>query len=322
MNSTHLIISAIITLAISFVFTGMLIPCFRKKQFGQYIREEGPKSHIRKSGTPTMGGIAIIAAVTVGLLIYGFIGDILGTPLYITLITMIAFGVIGFVDDYAKVAKKDNLGLNAKQKLIMQTVIGFVIAIYMLNTKGGDVFIPFFKVNVDFGMLYVPFIMFVEIAMSNSVNLTDGLDGLAASTTTVVAVFFAVLGYNMGDVLMTASGLVLAAALIGFLAFNKHPAKIFMGDTGSMALGGLLSAIAIMGKREFLLPIAGLIYVLESISVIIQVAYFRKTGGQRFFKMAPIHHHFELSGMKEPAVVFMFSVFTMLCGIIAYISST
>lgn len=180
--------------------------------------------------------------------------------------------------------------------------------------------IPFVNIYVNFGLLFMPFVILTEVAMSNGVNLSDGLDGLASSVTLVVAILFAVVGYTHDVYILTVSGLAIAGSLIGFLFFNKYPAKIFMGDTGSMALGGVLSAIAIVSKTEFLLPIAGIIYVVESLSVIIQVVYFRKTGGKRFFRMAPIHHHFELGGMKEYNVVKLFTLVTVCSSVIAYFS--
>lgn len=316
-----IITRAIITLAVAFVLscigTGLLIPFMKKKQFGQYIREDGPQAHLSKQGTPTMGGLAFVAAITIAILSSGPVS----AGKIAVILTMLAFGAIGFIDDYNKIAKKENEGLTPKQKIILQVVFGLVLAVYMAMTSGTTVVIPFFKTVVDFGILYVPFIIFVEVAMSNAVNLTDGLDGLASSTTAIVAALLAVIGLNVfvNDTMLLSSAAVIGG-LLGFLVFNKYPAKIFMGDTGSMALGGVLSAIAIIGHAEFLLPIAGMIFVLEALSVIIQVAYFKKTGGKRFFRMAPLHHHFELGGMKEYYVVLLFCVFTAACSLIAYIS--
>ena len=215
-----------------------------------------------------------------------------------------------------------NEGLTPKQKLILQAVFGLALAIFMMSKEGTAMFIPFFRKTVDIGILYIPFVVFIEIAMANAVNLTDGLDGLAASNSAIVACTFAIIGMSVrgGNEPMAVAGQAVFGALIGFLMYNHYPAKIFMGDTGSMALGGVLSAMAIVGHMEWLLPIAGLIYVIEALSVIIQVTYFKKTGGKRVFRMAPIHHHFELGGWHETKVVKVFCVFTFLCCVIAYFS--
>lgn len=320
MTLTRAIIDLLIAFAVSCAGTAVLIPVLKKKQFGQYIREDGPQAHLSKQGTPTMGGAAFVTAIAVAILASGDFN----ISKVVVLLTMFAYGIIGFIDDYNKIAKKENEGLTPKQKIVLQVLFGLALAIYMAYAEGTDVFIPFFKVNIHFGILYIPFIIFVEVAMANAVNLTDGLDGLASSTTVIVALLFAILGWESftnGDTTMTASSVAVVGALLGFLVFNKYPAKIFMGDTGSMALGGVLSAIAIVGHLEFLLPIAGLIYVCEALSVIIQVLYFRKTGGKRFFRMAPLHHHFELGGMKEYHVVVMFCAFTLVCSAIAYFAA-
>lgn len=313
MQTSQNTISVVVALLCSGILTGILIPYFKKKQFGQYIREEGPEAHKKKSGTPTMGGIAFITAITIGLIASGINADKIAI-----ILTMLAFGAVGFIDDYNKIAKKNNLGLTPMQKIILQVLFSVGIGVYMLLTHRTDILIPFFKCSVGIGILYFPFIVFVEVAMTNSVNLTDGLDGLASSVTVIVALVFSFAGQALNNPVLFVSGQVVAAALLGFLMFNKYPAKVFMGDTGSMALGGVLSGMAIVSGTEFLLPIAGLIYVLEALSVIIQVQYFRKTGGKRFFRMAPLHHHFELGGKNEVQIVSMFSAFTLVCSIIGY----
>lgn len=238
------------------------------------------------------------------------------------LLTMYAYGAIGFIDDYNKIAKKQNEGLTPKQKLILQVLFGVALAVFMMLKEGTGVFIPFARVTVDMGILYIPFIVFIEVAMANSVNLADGLDGLASSTSSIVAMTFALIGMTLrgGNEPMAVAGQAVFGAAIGFLMYNHYPARIFMGDTGSMALGGVLSAMAIVGHMEWLLPIAGLIYVIEALSVIIQVTYFKKTGGKRVFRMAPIHHHFELGGWHETKVVKVFCLFTFVCCVIAYLS--
>ena len=314
---------AVIAFAVSMFVTARMIPFLREKQFGQFIREDGPQAHMSKAGTPTMGGIAMVAGITVALIASSFITGKFGADKLAILLSMYAFGFIGFVDDYNKIAKKQNEGLTPRQKIVLQVLFGAALAVFMMLREGTSVLIPFAKVSVDFGVFYIPFIIFVEVAMANSVNLTDGLDGLASSTSAIVAACFAVIGMFIipgGNEPMAAAAQAVFGAALGFLVYNHYPARIFMGDTGSMALGGVLSATAIIGHVEWLLPIAGLIFVCEALSVIIQVTYFKKTGGKRIFRMAPIHHHFELGGWHETKVVRVFCLFTLVCCIIAVIS--
>lgn len=316
MQILRLIFMVAVALIASSAFTAIEIPALQKKQFKQFIREEGPKSHLSKEGTPTMGGISIFAA----LLLVTLIGSGIATDALVMLGVSFLFGLIGFTDDYIKVSKRHNLGLKAWQKLALQVLFGVLLGIYMAEYSGygTDVWIPFVNIYVDFGALYIPFVAFVVVAMANCVNLTDGLDGLSSGVTALVAVFFGIVAIQFGhDHVMVFCG-ALAGACLGFLLFNKFPAKLFMGDTGSMLLGGALAAAAIVMKVEFLLPIAGFIYVLEGLSVIIQVVSFKLTG-KRVFKMAPIHHHFEMGGMKEKSVVAMFWLFGLVCCVIAYI---
>ena len=321
MNITLLVVF-IISLFVSAIGTKLLIPYLRHKQFGQFIREEGPQAHKKKAGTPTMGGVMIVFGIIVGLVTGMICNRNVTADTTAIILTMLAFGIIGFLDDFEKIAKKNNLGLTPKQKIMLQILFSLGIGLYMIfGGSGTEVFIPFVKIYVNFGVLFMPFAIITEVAMSNGVNLSDGLDGLASSVTLVVAILFALVGYVHGNDILMISGVAIAGSLIGFLVFNKYPARIFMGDTGSMALGGVLSAIAIVSKTEFLLPIAGIIYVVESLSVIIQVAYFRKTGGKRFFRMAPIYHHFELGGMKEYNVVKMFTIVTICASAIAYFAA-
>jgi phospho-N-acetylmuramoyl-pentapeptide-transferase len=323
MQSYKYALIAVIAFAVSMFVTSRLIPFLKQKQFGQFIREDGPQAHLSKAGTPTMGGVAMVAGITVALLASSFITGSFGADKLAILLSMFAFGFIGFVDDYNKIAKKQNEGLTPRQKIALQLLFGLALAVFMMLREGTSVFIPFAKVNVDFGILYIPFIVFVEVAMANAVNLTDGLDGLASSTSAIVAACFAVIGMFIlpeNNEPMAAAAQAVFGATLGFLVYNHYPARIFMGDTGSMALGGVLSATAIVGHVEWLLPIAGLLYVCEALSVIIQVLYFKKTGGKRFFRMAPIHHHFELGGWHETKVVKVFCLFTFFCCVIAVIS--
>ena len=305
------IIALLIAFAVSAVTVGRLIPFLKKKQFKQYVREEGPQSHLKKTGTPSMGGIGIITGAITASVIMGLVTGTLSLNTLMPMAAMLLYALIGFIDDYEKAIKKNNLGLNAKQKLVMQFGFSLAVAVYAYffsgsaGTAGSEIWIPLFNVYLNLGIFYIPFIMFVMVAFSNSVNLTDGLDGLASGITALVAFFMVTAGIAFG---FNAESLFfggISGGCLGFLLYNRNPAKIFMGDTGSMALGGALAAGAVMMKLEFLLAVAGLIYVMEALSVIIQVLVFKKTG-KRVFKMAPIHHHFELCGMKEQKVVLMF----------------
>ena len=294
------IIALVIGWILGAVFTKLLLPYLEKKQFKQFVREVGPQSHLSKTGTPSMGGLAIIGAsvlASAGVGLAAGVAD--GWHLVVILLVMVLFGCIGFIDDYEKAIKKNNAGISPKQKIILQFVFSGAFAIYAYlysgfgTVPGSAVWIPFVDRYIDFGLLYIPFIIFVMIAFSNAVNLTDGLDGLASGVTALVAFCMVILGVGAYP-MITAAPIVygaVAGACLGFLMYNKNPARIFMGDTGSMALGGVLAAAAVMLKMEFLVAIAGLLYVLEALSVIIQVAYFKKTR-KRFFKVAPIHHHF------------------------------
>ena len=317
MHSFQPIFIAVLGMLASSVMTSLEIPILKHRQFRQFIREEGPQSHLSKAGTPTMGGIAIFAA----LALMTFIGGAVSTDTFVMLGVTLLFGLIGFFDDYIKVAKKHNLGLRAWQKLVLQILFAVGLAVYMAKFSGygTDVWIPFIDRYIDFGWFYIPFVAFVVVAMANAVNLTDGLDGLSSGVTAIVALFFAYVGvlYGYDSAMVFCSAL--CGACLGFLVFNRYPAQLFMGDTGSMALGGALASAAIIMKVEFLLVIAGLIYVIEALSVIIQVVYFKLTGGKRFFKMAPIHHHFEMCGMKEKNVVLMFYIVALVSCAAAYL---
>jgi len=319
MDYINIGITILIAFLISVVITKLEIPVLREKA-GQNIREDGPESHLSKAGTPSMGGIAIISAAAIASLAAGLIWQAKITDLLVILFVFIGFGLIGFFDDYLKVIKKHNLGLRAYQKFGLQIVISVALAVFLANYSDGStlVYIPFADIYFDFGIMYIPFIVFVVLAMTNAVNLTDGLDGLASGVTAFVTLFFAVVGMGYG----LASGAYFCAAVCGacagFLVFNKNPAKVFMGDTGSLALGGGLAAAAIVMKLELLLPIVGLIYVIEALSVIMQVGYFKLTKGKRIFKMAPIHHHFEKCGYHERQVVVGFWIFTVVCCVIGF----
>ncbi len=304
----------ILTLVLSFVlcaiFTPLLIPMLRRLKAGQSIREEGPQSHLSKAGTPTMGGLAMLLAMLAACLICGPRDH----DLFVLLAVLLAFGLLGFLDDFIKVVLKRNLGLRAWQKFLLQVLLAVLLALYQQHASqfGSAVFVPFLNRWWDLGVFYLPFVVFVVVAMSNAVNLTDGLDGLAAGVTAPVALFFAVV--SLGFCASAATGnfcAALAGACLGFLLYNRHPASLFMGDTGSLALGGALAAAAVLSGTEFFLLAAGAVYVLEALSVVLQVGYFKATHGKRIFRMAPLHHHFELGGWSEVRVVLTAILFTV-----------
>ena len=323
-HAIHRLIVFLAAFVVSLVITKLEIPVLRRKA-GQNIREEGLKSHYSKAGTPSMGGISII----IGTCIAGFLGTLLfggtiGDELLILLV-FVGFGLIGFIDDYRKVIKKQNEGLTAKQKFGLQMIIAVAFAVFFArySSFGTEVFIPIADVFIDFGFFYYVFVAFAVLAMTNAVNLTDGLDGLASGVTALVCIFFAFAGF-MGGAFCRFGGFIgqasetfffiaLAGACLGFLVFNKNPARVFMGDTGSLALGGGVVAAAVVLKLELLLLVAGLLYVIEALSVVLQVSYFKLTHGKRLFKMAPIHHHFEMCGWSEVRVVITFWIFTLIC---------
>ena len=320
MGVTQLITALVLGFAVSALFTWREIPLLKRNQFKQYIREEGPESHKKKSGTPTMGGLSMIAALLIVTVIVSIVFRGMTGQTWVMIVMTLLFGGIGFLDDYIKVTAKHNLGLRAWQKLALQIFFGILLGVFIMlkDGYGTKVFIPFYGQYVDFGILYVPFVTFVMVAMANSVNLSDGLDGLCSGVTAIVSTCFAFIGLSVGKGSEMLFCAVLAGVCLGFLMFNRNPAKLFMGDTGSMALGGALASAAILMKMEFLLVIAGFIYVMESLSVIIQVVSFKSTG-KRVFRMAPIHHHFELGGMPEQKVVLMFWGVALVCSILAYL---
>jgi len=320
MNYISIGITILVAFLISVVITKYEIPVLREKA-GQNIREDGPESHLSKAGTPSMGGIAIIIGACIASIVAGLVFGAAISELLIIMLVFVGFGLIGFFDDYLKVIKKNNLGLRAYQKFGLQIIISVALAVFLANNSVGstNVFIPVGDIYIDFGVWYIPFIVFAVLAMTNAVNLTDGLDGLASGVTAFVTLFFSIAGLTYG----VASGAYFCAAVcgacLGFLVFNKNPAKVFMGDTGSLALGGGVAAAAIVMKLELLILIVGLVYVIEALSVVLQVGYFKLTGGKRLFKMAPIHHHFEKCGHSEVTVVKGFWVFTVICCIIGFL---
>ncbi len=303
-----------VSLIIALALGPLVIRELKKFHARQSEREEGPESHKYKAGTPTMGGILILTALVVSCLIFNPMDLRKGLALFLTL----GHGIIGFLDDSIKAVKHRNLGLTAKQKLagqfVMAAVFCFILKEY-LNFPT-TVWVPFTTWNVDLGMLYYVFVFVMIVGTSNAVNLTDGLDGLAAGSCAITSVAYVVISVALGYVNFAVFSAALTGACLGFLFYNQHPAKMFMGDTGSLALGGALAAMAILTKTELLLIIAGGLYVIEALSVIIQVVSF-KTRGVRVFKMSPIHHHFELSGWSEVKVVTVFWSFSAIMAILS-----
>lgn len=309
MNDYIVLITMALSFALTVVISPIIIPYLRRLKFGQAIRDEGPESHKKKSGTPTMGGVMIIVSVIVTTLIASFWFQS-GTPtiqLFLVLFVLIGYGLLGFLDDYIKVAQKRNLGLTSKQKMLGQIVIAVVV--YFILRQNGfptTIGVPGTAFELELGWAYGLLILFMLVGGSNAVNLTDGLDGLLAGTAAVAFGAFGILAWTVDpNVEVTIFALAIVGALLGFLVFNAHPAKVFMGDTGSLALGGAIAIIAILMKMELLLVIIGGVFVLETLSVIIQVISF-KTTGKRVFRMSPRHHHYELKGWSEWRVVTTF----------------
>ena len=307
------IICIISAFVLALVAGPVFIPVLTRMKFGQIVRDDGPQSHLKKTGTPAMGGIIIAVPAVIVSLAFSKDKDML-----LVLITTMLFGIIGFIDDFLKIKNRRSLGLKAYQKIILQLLVSVFMAVVAsgISQVGTEVLVPFTGKFADMGILYIPFTVLVLISTVNCVNLTDGLDGLAGGTTVVVLGFFSVIALaskNTG--LLVFSGAMIGA-LLGFLRFNSHPAQVFMGDTGSLALGGAIASLAVITRLPLFILIIGAIYVLEGLSVIIQVAYFKMTGGKRFFKMAPLHHHFELSGWAESKIVAVFIISSIILSLI------
>lgn len=319
------ILMAIAAMAITFVVTlivgKFLIPELRKLHAGQSIREDGPTWHAAKEGTPTMGGIMFILGVGVVILILGWKQMLQGSfaHLYVYLFALV-FGLIGFVDDYRKVARHQNEGLTARQKFLMQLAAA-VVFLCLMRYEGmltDKLYFPFFNTSVHVNWIaYLIFAAFVIVGAVNAVNLTDGVDGLACSVTFVVMAFFTVTALLWKTATLPLMPAALMGGLGAFFVYNHHPAKVFMGDTGSLFLGGAVAALAFAMDMPLVLIPVGIVYILETLSDIIQVGYFKATHGKRFFKMAPLHHHLELSGWSEAKIVTVFSVLTLICSVLA-----
>ncbi len=306
----------IISFVVGVILCPVMIPMLHRLKFGQNVRDDGPQSHLQKQGTPTMGGIAFLIAFAVAAAFF-MKGNLDGT---VILLVTVCYGIIGFLDDYIKVVKKRSLGLRAVQKLLLQLIVTGAFCWYLYKSGiGTAVYIPFGNgATLDLGILFIPFLVVTVLGTVNGVNLTDGLDGLAGGVTLIVAAFFAVVAWAAGSTVSPMCGAIIGG-LLAFLIFNSYPAKVFMGDTGSLALGGFIASTAFILKMPIFILIVGLIYLLEAISTMLQVGYFKLTkrkygAGKRLFKMAPFHHHLEQSGWRETKVVTLFYVATaMLC---------
>ena len=322
MSNSNIVV-AISLLVVSFLVTVLmlqkLIKYLHYLKFGQAIREEGPQSHMHKKGTPTMGGISFIVATVLALIIAMFIDSSNIKYYFLFIYTTISFSIIGYIDDMLIVVKKKNDGLAPRKKLMLQILFSiiFYVLVKFIYEDINYIYIPGLEYQLNISYLYMVFVVFWQTGFSNAVNLTDGLDGLATSVTIITTSTFALLAYKENNFPIFVFCLVLVGALIGFLLFNKNPAKIFMGDTGSLALGGILAAISIILHKEIAFIFIGLVYILETLSVIIQVAYFKKTG-KRIFKMSPLHHHFELSGYGEVKTVHLFAIIALISSGVGY----
>ena len=315
------ILAIIIAFAVSAILCPIVIPFLHKLKFGQQVREDGPQAHLKKQGTPTMGGLVFLTAVVITSLLY-----IRDYPRIIPVLFMtVGFGVIGFLDDYIKIVMKRSEGLNPVQKLIGQFIITGIFVYYLVcsDEVGTSMLVPFtggfeHGIYLDLGFVFIPFVFFVVLGTDNGVNFTDGLDGLCTSVTILVATFLTIISIGENSGISPITGAVVGS-LLGFLLFNVYPAKVFMGDTGSLALGGFVASSAFMMQIPLFIPIIGLIYLVEVLSVIMQVSYFKATHGKRIFRMAPIHHHFELGGWSETRVFAVFSIVTALLCLVAYL---
>ena len=310
--------TAMIGFLIVVILGPIFIPMLARFKFGQTVRDEGPQSHLAKNGTPTMGGVMMIVAI----LITGLTRAKISQGLIVGLICIVGFGFVGFLDDFIKIKMKRSLGLKAYQKIILQFALALYIAYYQYSASPSatQLVIPFTNHIINLGIWYIPFMMIFIIGTVNAVNLTDGLDGLASGVTLIVSCFFILFAVSISNSDVAILAAATAGACLGFLGFNAYPAKVFMGDTGSMALGGAVVAFATLTNSPLLIVIVGFIYLAEALSVMIQVTYFKLTNGKRIFKMAPLHHHFEQCGWPETRVVFVFWITTVVLAWIGIIA--
>lgn len=310
-------LNLIVAFVATFVVGLFVMPILKKFKVGQVVRNDGPKEHLKKQGTPTMGGIIMLIVIVVILAI----NSIKYPTLILAIISILGFGLVGFIDDYKKLVKKNTKGLSPLKKifgLVLVTAI-FIFMYLKVFKLGTDITLPFISspITLSFGA-FIIFIAFILIGTSNAVNLTDGLDGLASGVVAIIMTFFTIVAVKNSNTEMIILGASSVGTCLAFLLFNFHPAKVFMGDTGSLALGGAVAAIAIMMKMEVYLAIVAFVCIIDTLSVILQVTYFKLTKGKRIFKMAPFHHHLELSGMKETKVVILFWVITAILCFVAY----
>ena len=316
MIDPKIVMAIVISFIVASILGPIIIPLLHKLKFGQNIRQEGPKSHLKKAGTPTIGGLIFIFATIITMFI------MVGNPTdeaMIALYSFVGFGFVGFLDDLRKIIKKKNEGLTSGQKMILLLIVSGFLTWYAYKYIGTSINIPFLNGQINFGLFYIPFVMFYFAGVTNAVNLTDGLDGLATSVTVLVTTFLGIISCNLGHISLAIFCVALAGALLAFLRFNAFPARVFMGDTGSLALGGAVAMVALILKMPLILVLIGIIYVIETLSVILQVASFKLTG-KRIFKMAPIHHHFEQLGWSETKIVSVFSIITVVFCFIAFAS--
>ena len=323
------LLTLILTLVVSFAVTAvagkLLIPMLVKLKVGQSIKEIGPTWHMNKQGIPTMGGLMFIIGIGVAIVIFGWKGMVSGNfvHLYVFLFALV-FGIIGYIDDYQKVKHHQNTGLTSLQKFLLQlaAAVAFLCLMRYEGMLSPNLYIPFFHTHVVLNwVVYLILAAFIIVGTVNAVNITDGLDGLSSSVTVPVAIFFAVIGYRWGTAYLQLSvfGAAMLGGLLGFLLYNHYPAKVFMGDTGSLFLGGAVAALAFAYDMPLVLILVGIVYICETMSDIIQVGYFKLTHGKRVFKMAPLHHHFEMCGWKETKVVAVFSAVSLIFCVLAYL---
>ena len=316
MAEYSILLTILMAFIISVLLSPIVIPFLRKLKLGQAIREEGPKSHMKKSGTPTMGGLVIMTSIVATTLFAAFRYGNWSGELGILLFVMLGYGALGFLDDFIKVALKRNLGLTSGQKLLGQTAIALLFFYFARAMNGShEIRIPIIDQSLSLGWLYGFFVVFWLVGFSNAVNLTDGLDGLLSGTASIAFGAFGILAWYEGRYDLALFAAAVVGALLGFLVFNAHPAKVFMGDTGSLALGGAFAAFALLGRMEILSIVIGGIFVIETLSVILQVFFF-KTTGRRIFRMSPLHHHYELKGWSEWRVVATFWAVGLLFAIL------
>jgi phospho-N-acetylmuramoyl-pentapeptide-transferase len=320
----QLIAAFLVSLAVTVIVGKLLVPALRRMKAGQSIREDGPVWHMSKQGTPTMGGLMFIAGIVIACVTAGLMGIIRGELSHIfVLVFALIFGAIGFLDDYEKLKKKQNLGLTAAQKFILQLVvaIAFVFLLRLTGHLSPNLYIPFFNVTIIIPeVVYFILSAFIIVGCVNAVNITDGVDGLVTGVSIPVALCYAAIAFAMSYTYVGVFAAALAGGLVGFLFFNFHPAKIFMGDTGSLFLGGAVCAVAFVMDMPLILIPLGIVYIIETLSDVIQVVYFKATHGKRIFKMAPLHHHFEMCGWSEYKLFTVFTTVSAIFAVISYLS--